>query len=112
MNDNVINKEKYDDANSYLNTVFEGRKILKVLLVSPPDADASLFRYDTAKRLRYTNYPPYGLGLLANNLSQIGIEVQICNLNHTILKKCIESKNENNFLLINPRSTFNRVRFC
>ena len=86
MNENAINKEKYDDASSYLNTIFEGRKISKVLLVTPPDADASLFRYDTAKRLRYTNYPPYGLGLLAKNLSQIGIEVQICNLNHTILK--------------------------
>jgi radical SAM superfamily enzyme YgiQ (UPF0313 family) len=59
--------------------------IKRVLLVNPPDADASLFRLDTARRGRYTNYPPYGLMILAAKLREIGVEPVIVNLNDEVL---------------------------
>lgn len=62
--------------------------IERVLLVNPPDADSSMFRVETARRGRYTNYPPYGLAVLAQNLRSIGIEVRLLNLNHIVLKAC------------------------
>ncbi len=80
-----------------LSRIFPLRQIRKVLLVTPPDAEAAMFRYDSAKRRRYSNYPPYGLAVLARNLRDIGIQVQITNLNHEILKRCFESANEKEF---------------
>lgn len=62
------------------------RGVERVLLVNPPDADSSLFRIETARRGRYTNYPPYGLGVLAQNLRDLGVEVRLLNLNHIVLK--------------------------
>jgi radical SAM superfamily enzyme YgiQ (UPF0313 family) len=62
------------------------RNVRRVLLVNPPDADSSLFRIETAKRGRYTNYPPYGLGVLAQNLRDVGVDVRLINLNHIVLK--------------------------
>lgn len=60
--------------------------IRRVLLVNPPDADSGLFRIETARRGRYTNYPPYGLGVLAQNLRTVGVDVRLLNLNHVVLK--------------------------
>jgi radical SAM superfamily enzyme YgiQ (UPF0313 family) len=74
-----------------LTAIFPLRSIKRVLLVNPPDADSSLFRLDTAKRGRYTNYPPYGLALLAQQLRRIGVEVKILNLNHIVLRAANES---------------------
>jgi len=62
------------------------RGIERVLLVNPPDADSALFRIETARRGRYTNYPPYGLAVLAQNLRGIGVGVRLLNLNHIVLK--------------------------
>ena len=85
------------DADPLLTRLFPRRRIDKVLLVNPPDADAGMFRYDTAKRRRYTNYPPYGLAVLARHLREIGVDVRIVNLNHEILKACVESASEGEF---------------
>ena len=74
-----------------LSALFPNRKIRRVLLVNPPDADANLFRPEIAKRGRYTNYPPYGLALLAQQLRNIGVDVRILNLNHIVLKAARES---------------------
>jgi len=71
--------------------------IQRVLFVNPPDADESLFQYETAKRGRYSNYPPYGLGVLAQHLRQIDIAVDIVNLNHHVLKTCHTSANATQF---------------
>ena len=84
-------------ADEFLDRLFPRREVRRVLLVNPPDADAALFRYATAQRRRYTNYPPYGLALLAQHLRSIDIEVRVCNLNHEILKRCNESKSEKDF---------------
>ena len=81
----------------FLQQLFPRRNITRVLLVNPPDADAELFRPDTALRHRYTNYPPYGLAVLAENLRSIGVEARICNLNHEVLKRCIDSQGGEEF---------------
>src|SRR3990167_4506652 len=84
-------KESPAEIEAYLERLFpEG--IRRVLLVTPPDSEASNFRVDTAKRLRYPNYPPYGLAVIAQKLRDIGIKVKITNLNHEILKCCVESE--------------------
>jgi radical SAM superfamily enzyme YgiQ (UPF0313 family) len=80
-----------------LDGLFPQRAIKRVLLINPPDADSEVFRYETAKRGRYTNYPPYGLGVLARRLIDIGLEVRICNLNHAVLKQVHETISEAEF---------------
>jgi radical SAM superfamily enzyme YgiQ (UPF0313 family) len=76
-----------------------GRKdsIQKVLLITPPDVDASMFNFATAKRGRYLNYPPYGLASLASYLRLDSIDVRILNLNNSTLKAAILAKSANNF---------------
>lgn len=86
------------ESENLLDRLFPAREIKRILLVNPPDADSSMFRYDTAKRGRYTNYPPYGLAVLAQGLRSIGIEVRISNLNHEVLKQCHESQSEADFV--------------
>jgi hypothetical protein len=63
------------DLITQIRNSFNGDKIKNILLVTPPDADSDLFRYETAIRGRYTNYPPYGLGVIAKNLEIISINV-------------------------------------
>ena len=67
---------------------------MKVLLVNPPDVDASLFDWATAKRGRANNYPAYGLGVLARHLINHGHDVRILNLNHELLKVVALSEEE------------------
>ncbi|OGV83454.1 MAG: hypothetical protein A3K19_09930 [Lentisphaerae bacterium RIFOXYB12_FULL_65_16] len=68
--------------------LFPSERIRRVLLVAPPDAPAEAFNYATAKRGRYWNFPPYGLGVMATLLRDVGITVRIVNLNHEALKAC------------------------
>ncbi len=82
------NTNSADVAATAIRNLFAGKRIERVLLVTPPDADAELFRLDTAKRGRYTNYPPYGLLVLATRLQTQGIDVRVCNLNDAILQQC------------------------
>lgn len=85
------------EVEACLHRLFPARHISRILLVTPPDSEATNFRYETAKRLRYPNYPPYGLAVLAQKLRSIGIEVRIVNLNHEVLKQCCLSSSENEF---------------
>jgi len=77
--------------------LFPKRKIQRVLLIVPPDGDSSLFDYVTAKRGRYYNYPPYGLGIIASYLKGEGIDVHIINLNNEVLKSCRNSSSKKSF---------------
>ncbi|MEZ4410332.1 MAG: radical SAM protein [Polyangiales bacterium] len=77
--------------------VFGGKKIARVLLVRPPDIHAGAFNYDAGKRKRHSNYPPYGLLVLATNLRQIGVEVAVADLHLAVLRRCFETVTEAEF---------------
>jgi radical SAM superfamily enzyme YgiQ (UPF0313 family) len=96
-NQQVADKGILEEADLAIKKIFGGNSIRRVLLVSPPDIPASLFDYDTTKRGRSNNYPPYGLGVIARHLLDNGIDVRISNLNHEILKKCIHSNDASQF---------------
>ncbi|MBF0384768.1 MAG: B12-binding domain-containing radical SAM protein, partial [Candidatus Omnitrophica bacterium] len=92
------NSENYMSAiDLELNRLFPTRNIKRVLFVVPPDGDAQMFNYETAKRGRYYNYPEYGFGIIAAYLLRDGIEVRIINLNNEILKACISSPSAESF---------------
>ena len=73
-------------AQGFLRAQFPAGRLDRVLLVNPPDADASLFRFDAARRGVCPNFPPYGLVVLAEQLRREGVHVRIVNLNHEVLK--------------------------
>ncbi len=73
-------------ASSILGTLFPESRLTRVLLVTPPDADISIFNPANAKRGTYSNFPPYGLGLIANVFEENDVEAEILNLNHLVLK--------------------------
>lgn len=75
-------------ARALLDAAFPAGRLDRVLLVNPPDADASLFRFEAARRGVVPNFPPYGLAVLAQHLRTVGVRVRIVNLNHAILKAC------------------------
>tara|TARA_B100000287_G_C20675070_1_gene795037 strand:- start:23200 stop:24972 length:1773 start_codon:yes stop_codon:yes gene_type:complete len=79
-----------------LKTTFK-KKIKKVVFVCPPDVDKLQFSYDVAKRKRYLNYPPYGLGLLAEKIKLKNVKSQIINLQNDVLREAILSENEEKF---------------
>lgn len=83
-----MTEQERENIQAFFAARFPGGNLSRVLLVNPPDADAGLFQFDTARRGRYTNYPPYGLALLAAVLREQGAEPRLCNLNHQVLKAC------------------------
>jgi radical SAM superfamily enzyme YgiQ (UPF0313 family) len=89
--------EKFSTAEEYLNRLFPDRRLNRVLLVTPPDGDQSIFRYDAAKRKRMSNFPPYGLMVVAEQLRKSDIDCEIVNLQHEILKACMSSESESDF---------------
>lgn len=78
-------------ARDFLDRLFPDRAIRRVLLVTPPDGTAELFRPATALRRRYPNYPAYGLGIIAQHLRGNGVDARMINLNHQVLKACKET---------------------
>ncbi len=90
--------EKFSIAENYLNRLFPDRDLKRILLVVPPDGDKSIFRYDAAKRKRMSNFPPYGLMVVAKCLREVGVVCEIVNLQHEILKSCILSEDESGFV--------------
>ena len=96
-NGTKVNENSILRAELVINKLFRNTKIEKVLLISPPDAHSSMFNYQTGKRGRYWNFPPYGLGIIATHLRQDGLTVDVLNLNHEILKACSDSQSEDDF---------------
>jgi len=77
-----------EGALSFFDKYFPDASISRVLLVNPPDAHSSLFNFEVARRGTLSNFPPYGLAVIAQNLRAMNIEVRIINLNHEVLKEC------------------------
>jgi radical SAM superfamily enzyme YgiQ (UPF0313 family) len=94
---NVSRKDSYKDAEAFLDSLFKARPIQRILLLNPPDSDASMLRYSDVKRKSYYNYPPYGLGIIARHLLDKGYQVEIHDLNLKVLEACYLSKNAENF---------------
>ena len=90
-------EKKFQEAKEYINNVMGEKKIKKVFFINPPDVDEAIFDYDIAKRGRGNNYPSYGIGVLAAQLRKQEYKVDICNLNHEVLKKVYHSKSKENF---------------
>ena len=88
------NKSRIDEA---LFNIFGDKKIKKILLINPPDANKETFDFDRAHRKRNSDYPPYGLLIVAKHLLNNGFQVEILNLHHEVSKKCVETNNENDF---------------
>jgi len=80
-----------------LSMLFPQRCIERVLFVVPPEGDEAMFDYATAKRGRYWNHPAYGVGVIAGCLRKDGIEVQVLNLHHEVLKRCLKSDSAEDF---------------
>ena len=98
MQDLVFSKtHENEEIFKYIDLIFPLRRVRNILFVIPPDADSSMFNYSTAKRKRYWNFPPYGIGVLASHLRLINIKCEIVNLNNLILKKSQESSSEQEF---------------
>lgn len=82
-----INIESKRQIKNLFNSINMFKSINKILLINPPDGDGGIFNYDIAKTGRYTNFAPYGLGVISEHLKKRGFETQILNLNHVILEK-------------------------
>jgi radical SAM superfamily enzyme YgiQ (UPF0313 family) len=80
-----------------LDRLFPSRDVRRVLFITPPDVDATLFSFDTAKRGRYSNYPPYGLMSLATSLRSKGVTVDVVSLNSSVLKAAQISESAETF---------------
>lgn len=101
-NDSTIRKleeSELDQQTPFILEQFKHKKIKKVLLVVPPDTmeEEGLFNNDYAKKRRYSNLPPYGLGVLAAHLKNIGVEASITNLRHLIFKTAYKLNDEKPF---------------
>ena len=94
---NITSFDAECQITQFRKTFFPSGKMDRVLLVNPPDGEDRLFRLPTARRKRYSNYPPYGLGVLASQLRSIGVDVSILNLNHEILKAAAQFSGEDGF---------------
>lgn len=84
-------------AETFFDRRFPGRELERLLLVTPPDASAEIFDPAVARRGTYSNFPPYGLAVLAQQLRAIGVEVEILNLNNEVLKLCSQTPPEDAF---------------
>ena len=57
-----------------IKSLFKNKSVKRVLLINPPDGDISMFKFETAKAKRYTNFAPYGLGIASKYLKQSKLE--------------------------------------
>ena len=100
-NPTTLLNDDYLLAKAHIDSIMNGRKIKRILFVNPPDVDESIFDYEVAKRGRGNNYPSYGIGILTAQLSRLGYDTDIINLNHELLKRVYYSKNSKEFNYLN-----------
>ena len=60
-----------------LRKIFANKGIQKILLINPPDGDQKIFNFQTAKSGRYTNFAPYGIGIIAKHLEKRHYDTKI-----------------------------------
>ncbi len=87
----------FEKSIKFIFDVFNNKAIKKILFVHPHDVGSKTFNFDVAKRGGYYNFPPYGLGVLAKKVSDIGIETQISGLQNHILKQCQKTIDKKSF---------------
>ena len=86
-----------EGATRFFDEYYPDGNISRVLLVNPPDASIELFDFNIARRGTLSNFPPYGLAVLAEHLRKQDIDVRVTNLNHEVLKACFAAKSEDSF---------------
>ncbi|MDA9991133.1 hypothetical protein N9E48_10055 [Paracoccaceae bacterium] len=52
-------------AEHFISGIFNNRKIKKILFVHPPDVEYDSFNFEIGQLGGLYNFPPYGLGVLA-----------------------------------------------
>ena len=90
----LIDEETKEKTISSLKDLFKEQEVNKILLINPPDGDSKIFNYDVAKTGRYTNFAPYGLGIISEHLVHKKYETKILNLNHLLLEKVDQLKKD------------------
>ncbi len=93
----LISSDQYNLLRNSLRKLFQNKKINKILLINPPDGDQDIFNFEVAKTKRYTNFAPYGLGIISKHLNFKHYETNLLNLNDIILKKVHSSHNKDEF---------------
>ena len=89
-----LNKQIFDTLSLTFPKTEDKFRCSKILLINPPDGDEKMFNFNSAKTGRYTNFAPYGLGIISKHLNMLGYEAEILNLNHEVLKKITELNEE------------------
>lgn len=84
--ENLLPADQFAEAQEILSDLFPDGEIRRILLVAPPEVTEFRFRHELAKKKRYPNFMPYGLGVIATRLREVGVEVEICNLHNELLK--------------------------
>jgi len=90
----LIDEETKEKTIGSLRGMFKEQEVNKILLINPPDGDSKIFNYDVAKTGRYTNFAPYGLGIISEHLVHKKYETKILNLNHLLLEKVDQLKKD------------------
>ncbi len=93
----LISSDQSNLLRNSLRKLFQNKKVNKVLLINPPDGDYEMFNFEVAKTKRYTNFAPYGLGIISKHLNFKQYETNLLNLNDIILKKVNSSNNKDEF---------------
>ena len=77
-----------------INSTFD-RPCDRVLLINPPHFPNEMLDVRIVKNSRYYNYPPYGLGLLGQNLKSKGYKFAHLDLNFELLRFIHDEQDEN-----------------
>ena len=93
----TLNSAQEKTIKEELRQLFAKSKCQKILLINPPDGDEKIFNFKIAKSGRYTNFAPYGFGIISKHLTKRGYDVEILNLNHILLKYVNEVNSEKEF---------------
>jgi radical SAM superfamily enzyme YgiQ (UPF0313 family) len=83
---NSLSDEEFGFAETFLRKSLFPNGLRRILLVQPPDVDGETINFETIKLGRFSNFPPYGLGILATKLRGRGLEVDILNLQNFVLR--------------------------